>query len=284
MRRSIVATGSSVLVAFATATAAGAGSGSGGCLPGGGHCPIVVDVREESEWLAGHISCAHRIPVQDNTSLADEIITMATEAASGYAPTSNLAWEWQPIVTYCHSGARAGQAETTLKARGLRNVIDGWGYNIPEGNTAVLQRLCDCSHPCPPAWPATMRAISALPSYKGLTFVPEAPTPHLGSLHSRFSTGRPPAKFELPQECEVLVKVMASSVNPSDQNGDRCLPPPSCGMVSQAANLIWCSWGGLQVRTDGRSVRQARAASPRIGHGRGGGGDERRELHSARRR
>jgi hypothetical protein len=75
----------------------GAGSGAAGvCLNGGsgGPCPVVLDVRTQQvrdphliltsssphpnlilsqEWDAGHISCAHRIPVQDDPILISQV-------------------------------------------------------------------------------------------------------------------------------------------------------------------------------------------------------------------
>jgi rhodanese-related sulfurtransferase len=30
---------------------------------------VLVDVRDQGEWDGGHVSCAHRLPVQDDATL-----------------------------------------------------------------------------------------------------------------------------------------------------------------------------------------------------------------------
>ena len=46
------------------------------------------------------------------------------------------------MVTYCHSGVRAGKAEEALKASGFTYVRNGGGYDLPPSNTAQLEQLC----------------------------------------------------------------------------------------------------------------------------------------------
>ena len=94
--------------------------------------PLVLDVRTESEWDEGHISCAHRLPVQDDPALIDQV----RELVNGDLTA--------PIVTYCHSGVRAGKAETDLKDAGFTYVRNGGGYAIPAGNTEKLEHVCTC--------------------------------------------------------------------------------------------------------------------------------------------
>ena len=66
--------------------------------------PLVLDVRTPEEWDAGHISCAHNLPVQDDSSLIQTVKMLV-----GMDLTS-------PVVTYCHSGQRAGEAEEALSS------------------------------------------------------------------------------------------------------------------------------------------------------------------------
>jgi len=40
-------------------------------------CPIVIDVRTQLEWDAGHASCAHRLEIQDNPSLEAKVLALA---------------------------------------------------------------------------------------------------------------------------------------------------------------------------------------------------------------
>lgn len=94
--------------------------------------PLVLDVRTEAEWDEGHISCAHRLPVQDDPTLIDQVKALVNGDLTA------------PIVTYCHSGVRAGKAETNLTDAGFTYVRNGGGYAIPAGNTAKLESLCTC--------------------------------------------------------------------------------------------------------------------------------------------
>jgi rhodanese-related sulfurtransferase len=106
--------------------------GALGSLPLAPLAPIVLDVRTQAEWDAGHVSCAQRIPVQDDPALIDQVKNLASGDLT------------VPIVTYCHSGVRAGAAETALTDAGFTYVRNGGGYAIPAGNTAQLESLCSC--------------------------------------------------------------------------------------------------------------------------------------------
>ena len=99
-------------------------------LPLAPRAPLVLDVRTQEEWDAGHISCAKRMPVQDDSSLIQ-----AVKLLVGLDLTV-------PVVTYCHSGVRAGKAEEALKASGFTYVRNGGGYDLPPSNTAQLEQLC----------------------------------------------------------------------------------------------------------------------------------------------
>ena len=67
---------------------------------------LLLDVREDSEWTAGHIQQA----VHVSRGLLEKGIEQA-------APDPNT-----PIVIYCHSGARSALAADTLQKMGYKNV------------------------------------------------------------------------------------------------------------------------------------------------------------------
>jgi rhodanese-related sulfurtransferase len=48
----------------------------------GGPCPLVLDVRTAEEWSEGHVACAHRIPVQDNQTLVEQVPTNPASTVS----------------------------------------------------------------------------------------------------------------------------------------------------------------------------------------------------------
>lgn len=64
----------------------------------------LVDVRSPEEYASGHIDGALNIPVQQIDSRAGEI------------PTG------KPVVLYCRSGARSGQAASILRGKGRTDV------------------------------------------------------------------------------------------------------------------------------------------------------------------
>ncbi|MEZ4674935.1 MAG: rhodanese-like domain-containing protein [Caldilineaceae bacterium] len=66
--------------------------------------PVLIDVREESEYAEGHIPGAINIPIHTLAQNLDKI------------PTD------QPVMVYCASGHRAGMATASLQALGYSNV------------------------------------------------------------------------------------------------------------------------------------------------------------------
>lgn len=76
---------------------------------------IIVDVREPSEWDAGHIADAIHIPLGELTERAGEL------------PAD------RPIIAACRSGARSAKATTFLNERGFD------ASNLEGGTTAWHQ-------------------------------------------------------------------------------------------------------------------------------------------------
>lgn len=66
--------------------------------------PVLIDVREESEYAEGHIAGAINIPLRTLAQNLDKI------------PTD------QPVMVYCASGLRAGMATSALHTLGYSNV------------------------------------------------------------------------------------------------------------------------------------------------------------------
>ena len=121
----------------------------------GRSCPILLDVRTEDEWNAGHASCAVRLPVQDDPQLNATVLSMAGGDRSA------------PIATYCRSGGRAGQAESALRAIGFTDVTNVGGWVIPRGNDAVVEAVCRCQtaalaqQPAAGGWPLDPAIVAA---------------------------------------------------------------------------------------------------------------------------
>lgn len=72
---------------------------------------LVVDVRSAEEYADGHIEGAINIPHTQIDRIAELI-------------GGDLA---RPVVVYCRSGNRSGQAEAALKKRGYTGVFNGTG-------------------------------------------------------------------------------------------------------------------------------------------------------------
>jgi phage shock protein E len=73
---------------------------------------LVIDVRTQSEYDAGHLQGALHIPY---TQIGDTIAFIE--------PDTN-----RVIVLYCKGGFRSGMAENTLKNLGYINAVNGGGF------------------------------------------------------------------------------------------------------------------------------------------------------------
>lgn len=71
-----------------------------------GNAPMIIDVRSEDEYLAGHVPGAQLIPHDQMTSYVESL-------------SANKDTE---IVLYCKSGSRAGMASDVLEEAGFSNL------------------------------------------------------------------------------------------------------------------------------------------------------------------
>merc|ERR1712125_60972 len=97
-------------------------------------CPLLVDVRTQSEWDAGHASCAHRLEIHEDQQ--GEIILELSKLAQDDKS--------YPVHIYCRSGNRAQDAKQVLEKDGWTNIIvegqtDGWSVD-----SAAIQAVCTC--------------------------------------------------------------------------------------------------------------------------------------------
>lgn len=82
--------------------------------------PLVIDVREPFEFSMGHVENATNIPLGQIPGHIDEFRSME-----------------KPIVFYCRSGMRSGQAVTFLQGLGVRDIYNGGGL---EDMIALLKK------------------------------------------------------------------------------------------------------------------------------------------------
>ena len=83
----------------------------------------ILDVREEEEYLAGHIKGAILLPVDDIDALT----------ASDVIPSKD-----SEVLIYCRSGARSRLASDKLAGLGYEHIYDlggltGWPYGLESG-------------------------------------------------------------------------------------------------------------------------------------------------------
>ena len=77
---------------------------------------LVLDVREQSEWDAGHLPTAHLVPVRELPARLAEV-----DAWTGGD-------KGKPVVVYCASGQRSERAKGILEAAGFTNVVNGGAF------------------------------------------------------------------------------------------------------------------------------------------------------------
>lgn len=78
---------------------------------------LLIDVREEDEYVAGHAPAARLVPLQ---SVPDAVASLPTDAA---------------VYVICHSGGRSHRAAEFLRAQGVDaiNVLGGTSAWIEAG-------------------------------------------------------------------------------------------------------------------------------------------------------
>lgn len=85
---------------------------------------ILLDVRDEAEYLVGHAEGAQLLPMH----------TITADTAAETIPSPET-----PVITYCKSGRRSHKAAAALTELGYLNVYDlgslvGWPYGIEQGD------------------------------------------------------------------------------------------------------------------------------------------------------
>ena len=72
--------------------------------------PLIIDVREPFEFAGGHVEGAENIPLGNIPAHIDRFRNAE-----------------KPIVFYCRSGGRSGQAVAFLEGVGVRDIHNGGG-------------------------------------------------------------------------------------------------------------------------------------------------------------
>jgi len=73
---------------------------------------VLLDVREDDEWAAGHVEGSHHVPMADVPARLDEISTLAEGAGQ--------------LVVVCRSGSRSARVVAWLARNGVDAVnLDG---------------------------------------------------------------------------------------------------------------------------------------------------------------
>jgi rhodanese-related sulfurtransferase len=86
---------------------------------------VIIDVRENDEWNAGHIDNAIHIPLNDIQNRLKELAK----------------YQNQPVITQCRSGARSARAADILAKSGFTNVhnMDGGLNAWQKANLKTIQ-------------------------------------------------------------------------------------------------------------------------------------------------
>jgi hydroxyacylglutathione hydrolase len=88
----------------------------------GDHTPVVIDVRNDNEWAAGHLPAAVHIPLGH---ISDRL---------SHVPKG------QPLITQCQAGARSAIAASVLRRAGftdVSNLVGGYGAWVAAGLPVV---------------------------------------------------------------------------------------------------------------------------------------------------
>jgi rhodanese-related sulfurtransferase len=90
---------------------------------------VLLDVREDDEWAAGHAEGAHHIRMGDLPDRFPEVVDLADAAPTG------------EIVVVCRSGARSGRVVSWLTRSGVDavNLAGGMGAWVATGRPLVSE-------------------------------------------------------------------------------------------------------------------------------------------------
>ena len=92
---------------------------------------IVIDVRREDEWDAGHLPCAKaRLQIHEGkpSDWKDRVLALTDGSYS------------REIMVYCRSGRRSDMAKKVLEKNGFTKVINGGGF---ETDRVSLMGYCN---------------------------------------------------------------------------------------------------------------------------------------------
>ena len=81
---------------------------------------VLLDVREEPEYITGHAAGAELLPVDEITA----------ETAAEFIPSIDT-----PVMVYCRTGRRSERAAGILEGLGYKEIYDmgglvGWPYGL----------------------------------------------------------------------------------------------------------------------------------------------------------
>jgi rhodanese-related sulfurtransferase len=90
---------------------------------------ILLDVREDDEWVAGHVDGSRHIPMAELPARFAEVSDLAEDAATG------------EVVVVCRSGNRSARVVAWLNQNGVDavNLVGGLGAWAAAGRTLVSE-------------------------------------------------------------------------------------------------------------------------------------------------
>ena len=126
-----------------------------------GSYDLVLDVRRQDEWDAGHIPTAVHVP--NETFETDAFWDLFYQAGTTTNSDSDYSYSCQKscanIVVYCKSGRRSGEAIEKLRAMGFEGTLwngmgvvqwteDG-GFDLATASDSMGQPVCATNDICP---------------------------------------------------------------------------------------------------------------------------------------
>lgn len=90
---------------------------------------VIIDVRSQEEFAAGHVDGALNIPYEQIVGGVQSIRTLQKDS---------------PILLYCRSGRRSAIARASLEGLGYTRVMDGGGMSTLMGNLKACSSKAAC--------------------------------------------------------------------------------------------------------------------------------------------